>query len=240
MSLKVTAIFDIGKTNKKFFLFDEQLNQVYQEYIQFPEIKDDDGFDCDDLPAIEKWTMDTYNAIIKDERFEIEAINFSAYGATMVYLDEFLRPFTPLYNYTKPFPAYLLEPFKKKYGNLETWSQQTASPVLGMLNAGLQLFWFKYEKPQLYSKLRYAVFLPQYLSFLFSKKLMSEYTGIGCHTGMHAGFALISATARLNSSTTPCAGSEPNCGSMGPKLDCLPMTISLQAQLIIVPADIAN
>lgn len=88
MSLKVTAIFDIGKTNKKFFLFDEQLNEVYQEYIQFPQITDDDGFECDDLAAIETWLLTTYKTISSDERFDLQAINFSAYGATMVHLDE--------------------------------------------------------------------------------------------------------------------------------------------------------
>lgn len=184
MPINVTAIFDIGKTNKKFFLFDEQMNEVYQQYIKFTEVQDDDGFDCDDLAAIEKWMMDTYNNIINDERFVLTAINFSAYGATIVYLNEALKPFTPLYNYTKPYPAYLLELFKKKHGNLETWSQQTASPVLGMLNAGLQIFWLKYEKPNLYAQVRHAIFLPQYFSFLFSRKLLSDYTSIGCHTGM--------------------------------------------------------
>lgn len=184
MLLKVTAIFDIGKTNKKFFLFDEHLNEVYQEYIQFPQIADDDGFECDDLEAIERWMLATYKAISNNDKFDIQAINFSAYGATMVHLDESLKPVTPLYNYTKPYPAAILELCIKKYGELQTWSQQTASPALGMLNAGLQLFWLKYQKPELFCKIKYSLFLPQYFSFLFSKKLVSEYTGIGCHTGM--------------------------------------------------------
>ncbi len=184
MSLKVTAIFDIGKTNKKFFLFDENLNEVYQEYIQFPQIVDDDGYECEDLHAIENWMLKMYTAISENEKFKVQAINFSAYGATMIHLDESLKPITPLYNYTKPYPAHILELFEKKYGELQTWSQQTASPALGMLNAGLQLFWLKYHKPAMFGKIRHSLFLPQYFSFLFTNKLASEYTGIGCHTGM--------------------------------------------------------
>ena len=184
MSLKVTAIFDIGKTNKKFFLFDEKLNEVYREYIQFSQISDDDGFECDNLAAIEKWMLKTYKRIRSDDRFEVQAINFSAYGATMVHLDEALRPVTSLYNYTKPYPDEILKLFTKKHGELQTWSQQTASPALGMLNAGLQMFWLKYQKPLLFKKIKYSLFLPQYFSFLFSKKLLTDYTGIGCHTGM--------------------------------------------------------
>lgn len=184
MSLKVTAIFDIGKTNKKFFLFDENLKEVYQEYIQFAEIPDEDGYAGDDLGAIEKWVLNTYKKISIDDRFSIQSINFSAYGATMVHLDHLLKPITCLYNYTKPYPDEIVEIFTEKYGALQTWSLQTASPALGMLNAGLQLFWLKYQKPSLFSKIKYSLFLPQYLSFLFTGELVSEYTGIGCHTGM--------------------------------------------------------
>ena len=102
-----------------------------------PQIADDDGFECDDLEAIEKWMLATYKAISSIEKFEVQAINFSAYGATMVHLDESLKPVTSLYNYTKPYPPETLELFTKKYGELEAWSQQTASSALGMLNAGL-------------------------------------------------------------------------------------------------------
>jgi L-fuculokinase len=184
MALKVTAIFDIGKTNKKFFLFDENSNEVYQEYMQSSEIKDDDGFECDDLYAIECWIKNTCHSVLKNKNFELKAINFSTYGATMVHLDESFKPVTHLYSYTKPYPSQLIELFIKKHGKLDTWSVETASPPLGMLNAGLQLFWLKYQKADLFSKIKHSLFLPQYLSFLFSNKLVTEYTGIGCHTGM--------------------------------------------------------
>lgn len=184
MALKVTAIFDIGKTNKKFFLFDENSNEVHQEYMQVSEIKDDDGFECDDLNAIECWIQNTFQSIIKNKKFELKAINFSTYGAAMVHLDESFKPVTHLYSYTKPYPDYLIELFIKKHGKLNTWSLETASPPLGMLNAGLQLFWLKYQKAELFSRIRYSLFLPQYFSFLFSNKLVTEYTSIGCHTGM--------------------------------------------------------
>ena len=72
----VTAIFDIGKTNKKFFLFDENYQEVFKEYITIDEIKDDDGYPCDDLAAIENWSKNLLKTILKDERFEVNS-NFS-------------------------------------------------------------------------------------------------------------------------------------------------------------------
>ncbi|MEM8900960.1 MAG: hypothetical protein AAGC85_22790, partial [Bacteroidota bacterium] len=56
---KVGAIFDIGKTNKKFFLFDVNYQEVYGKIERFEEIEDEDGFHCDDLPAITKWMLET-------------------------------------------------------------------------------------------------------------------------------------------------------------------------------------
>jgi predicted NBD/HSP70 family sugar kinase len=37
-------IFDIGKTNKKVLLFDQNLKILVEEETRFPEITDDDGF----------------------------------------------------------------------------------------------------------------------------------------------------------------------------------------------------
>ena len=46
------AIYDVGKTNKKLILFDEQYTVVYEESIQLAETKDEDGFSCEDVVAL--------------------------------------------------------------------------------------------------------------------------------------------------------------------------------------------
>ncbi|MEX0361545.1 MAG: carbohydrate kinase, partial [Allomuricauda sp.] len=48
--IKVTAVFDIGKTNKKIFLFDSKFHEVYKEYSQFDQIEDEDGYPTENLP----------------------------------------------------------------------------------------------------------------------------------------------------------------------------------------------
>ena len=60
----VIAVIDIGKTNKKIFLFDEKLEVVSVKKVQFEEIKDEDGFPCDDIEAIERWILDEIDRII--------------------------------------------------------------------------------------------------------------------------------------------------------------------------------
>ena len=181
---KVTAIFDIGKTNKKFFLFDANYREVYKEYQRFAEIEDEDGFPCDDLTAIRNWVMAVFRKILADERFDVRAINFSTYGASFVHIDKNGQPVAPLYNYLKPFPEDLLSSFYEKYGDELSFAGETASPPLGMLNSGLQLYWLKYARPEVFHKIRWSLHFPQYLSFLLSGIPLSEYTSIGCHTGL--------------------------------------------------------
>jgi sugar (pentulose or hexulose) kinase len=118
------------------------------------------------------------------KEFDIKAINFSAYGASFVNVGEDGKPVTPLYNYLKPYPDHLLKQFYETYGGEEDFSYRTASPVLGNLNSGMQLYRIKYEKPELFQKIKHAFHLPQFLSYLICGSHYSDITSIGCHTNL--------------------------------------------------------
>jgi sugar (pentulose or hexulose) kinase len=184
MRKEVIAVFDIGKTNKKFLLFDSSLNLVHQDEQKFPEITDEEGFVCDDMGKMEQWMKDTVVGVIRDDVYQIKALNFTTYGASLMYLDEAGKPLTPVYNYLKPMPEGVLDGFYESFGGVEEFSRQTASPALGMLNSGLQALWLKRKKPDVYARVRSILHFPQYLSYLFTGKEVSEYTSIGCHTAM--------------------------------------------------------
>ncbi len=181
MPLPVIAIFDIGKTNKKFFLFDEKMNEIKQEYNKIPLTQDEDGFECDDLEVLATWINTTVDNICQSPDYKLLGVNFSTYGASFVHLGEDGKPLTPLYNYLKEIPQEIIEEFYQKYPE-ETNNLETASPSLGMLNSGLQLYWLKKTKPEVFKKIKYSLHFPQYLSYLFTGKAVSEPTSIGCHT----------------------------------------------------------
>ena len=84
MKEKVIAVFDVGKTNKKILLFDFDLNIVSEIEEKFPEITDDDGFECDDIEKIEKWILSSVNDLLNSEKYNLVAVNFATYGATLV------------------------------------------------------------------------------------------------------------------------------------------------------------
>lgn len=180
----VILIFDIGKTNKKLLLFDEKYKIVYEQSKQFEEIKDEDDFPCENIEALTNWLKESFEAIRSDKQFKIKAINFSAYGASFVYLDKDRNQILPLYNYLKPYSKKLQQQFYKKYGGESLVAKQTASPVLGNLNSGMQLYRIKYEKPEAYAQIEYALHLPQYISYVICGELTTDITSIGCHTNL--------------------------------------------------------
>ena len=184
MKEKVIGIFDVGKTNKKLLLFDYNLRIVLEQEIRFPEKLDDDGFECDNIELIEKWIKDSVTKLIHSEKYDLTALNFATYGATIVYLDAQGQRITPVYNYLKPIDEKIPERLYRRYGGQDEFCRRTASPALGMLNSGIQILWLKTAKPEVFSKVRYILHFPQYMSYLITGKICSEHTSIGCHTGM--------------------------------------------------------
>lgn len=180
----VIAIFDVGKTNKKLFLFDENYKIVFERSARFIETVDEDGFPCENLDSLKLSVFDSLREIFRLKEINIKAINFTSYGASFVYLNEQLQAFAPLYNYLKPYPEWLQKQFYDTYGGEDEFTFRTASPVLGSLNSAMQLYRQKYEKPDLFKEIKYALHLPQYLSFLISAKVCSDITSIGCHTNL--------------------------------------------------------
>jgi sugar (pentulose or hexulose) kinase len=186
MQQEVYLIYDIGKTNKKCLVFSLE-GKVVDEYMEvFTEITDEDGFPCDDLVKLEEWITGQYELLLKNSRYKIIGINFATYGASFVHIDKDGKPLTALYNYLKPYPTEILNQFLQTYFSNDTniFALETASPTMGMLNSGLQLYWLKHTQPDTWQQIAYSLHLPQYLSYLFTQSPCSDYTSIGCHTGI--------------------------------------------------------
>ena len=182
--IPVIAIFDIGKTNKKLLLFDKNYQLIHEIIRQFEETRDEDDFLCEDIHALKEWITGSIDSVRQENIFEIRAMNFSAYGASFVLLNDRMDIARPLYSYLKPYPQELANRLYEDYGGEVLFSRQTASPCLGNLNSGLQLYKLKHDPDHSFSDIRHAVHLPQYLSFIFTNTLYSDMTSIGCHTAL--------------------------------------------------------
>ena len=177
-------IFDVGKTNKKAILYDYSYKELWQTSTVLPEITDEDGFPCDDIHAILAWMKNVLSNLISDGTYQITHLNFSAYGASFVHVDEAGNILTPLYNYTKPIPSDIRTTFYEKYGDEKKLALETASPSLDFLNSGLQLYYIKYRYPSVFERIKWSLHLPQFLSYYFTQWPVTDLTSIGCHTAL--------------------------------------------------------
>jgi sugar (pentulose or hexulose) kinase len=180
--IPVIAIFDIGKTNKKAFLFDQEYKIVFGKSESYDEVPDEDGFPSEDSGRLKQFIFDTVQAMRGLAGVDIRAINFSTFGATLGYIGYDGNITGPIYSYLKPIPPSFRKQFYDSYGGENELSFRTASPVLESLNSGMMLYRVKYDKPELFKRTRYALHLPQLASFLLTGKCYSDMTSIGCHT----------------------------------------------------------
>lgn len=178
----VTLIFDIGKTTKKVLLFDHNFHVIDEQTERLSERPDEDGFPSEDINLLSKWVFDAINHYLQHPKYLITHINFSAYGASLVHLDKKGEIIPRLYNYLKPFPDDCKELFLKNYNHNKDLSTITASPFLGLLNSGLQLFWLKHKKKELFDSIQTSLHFPQYFTYLISNKKFADITSVGCHT----------------------------------------------------------
>lgn len=182
--MSATISLDVGRTNRKAFVYDSAYQCLFQEESGVEETVDEDGYPCEDLQALTEWIHEVLNRILRRKEFNITSINYAAHGASFVNLDVHGKPVTPLYNYLKPYPEQLKARFYTSFGGEAHFSQVTASPVLGSLNAGMQLYRLKHERPQLFSRIHRSLFLPQYIAFVVTGQQATDITSVGCHTNL--------------------------------------------------------
>ncbi|NME69702.1 FGGY family carbohydrate kinase [Flammeovirga aprica] len=184
MLKEAIAVFDIGKTNKKLLIYDQDFNVIDQKSIHLQEIEDEDGEPCEDLDLLLLWMVSSFSEKLQSSEYKIIALNFSCYGASLVHLDAQGNRVGTFYNYLKPTSADFYQKLYDKYGGEEVFAAKTASPILQFLNSGLQPYWIKYNRSNQWEQISTSLHFPQYLHYRFTKQLATDLTSIGCHTGL--------------------------------------------------------
>jgi L-fuculokinase len=184
MKKQCCLVFDVGKTNQKYFLFDADYKILKREKVTLVKIEDEDGDSAENIQGIVAWMKQSFENLLESKDFEFDKVSFSGFGATLVHLDEKGQVVTPVYDYHKTVEVDTFTHFYKNYGPEPVFASQTGSKNLNLLNSGKQLYWLKYKRPELFKKIRYSLHLPQYLSYIFTGEMFTEFTSIGCHTDL--------------------------------------------------------
>jgi sugar (pentulose or hexulose) kinase len=175
-------VFDIGKTNRKCLVFDRAYNVLSSETFDINDARDEQGQPVLDLDALTTAMRGLLHKYLVDPAIDLKAFNITTYGATIVNTDAQGRPVHLPWDYLRDSDDTVLSRFDERHGDNGQVYAKTASPRLGNLNTGMQLYLLKQQQPTLFDRIRRSTWLPQWLSGHFTGQLFTESTSIGCHT----------------------------------------------------------
>ena len=176
----VIAVLDIGKTNKKIVLFDQDLQIVASRKKRIDPIEER-GIRAENVAEIEEWFLRTITELSRD--FKIEVISVSAHGATAVCVDQNGRVTVPPVDYTQSVQSDVHTRFHTQMGTPEELQLRTATvEVRPLVNIGKSLFFLKEQFPDEFERTRYLLPYPQYFVYKLTGFPTADITSIGCHS----------------------------------------------------------
>ena len=175
------VVFDLGKTNKKLILFDQDLNMLDQEKIVFEEYEEG-NIRYDPVTDIERWLFKTLRKFARSYS-SIKSISISAHGATFVGINESGKISFPEISYTTDPGDDFHAEFFREFGNRKALQLETGTPDFNLLiNTGKGIWFAKKRFPAQFSKTKYILNFPQYFGYKLTGIAGTEPTYTGCHT----------------------------------------------------------
>ena len=173
------GVFDIGKTNKKLIIFNDDLEPILEDKIQIgDELRN--GILCERAEDIASWMKSSLKSM--SSKYPVKSICVSTHGAAIVYLEKG-KLAMPAISYEHEIPPHIKKEFFEEFGSAWELYAVTGSPPLGQLqNVGIQVYWVSKQFPEIYSRVDEILFLPAYLTYELSGAHASEITSVGCHT----------------------------------------------------------
>ncbi len=180
------AVIDIGMTNKKVAIYDENLSQREAVYKNFSPVKvsspiTSEEINSHDLDGMQGWFIEQIANFAK--RYPIKAISITTHGATAVCVDKAGNVCAPCLFYTHEVSKAFEDEFYALCGDKEFLQKTTATPPLSaMINLAKGIFFLKKFFPKEFDNTETILNLPQYFAFKFTGVKGVEPTFMGCHT----------------------------------------------------------
>ncbi len=131
--LDAYLVLDIGKTNKKFLVYDTSLKLLLSKSIEIGIVKRD-GIEIENVETLIHWLTQEISAISKSYHFKNIAI--SCHGAAFALLNKNDELCYPIMSYTSTMNDAFFKDFTAEYGSAEKLLQETGTPDLGFINIG--------------------------------------------------------------------------------------------------------
>ncbi len=175
------AVLDIGKTNKKLVLYDQDLKMIAGESTVIEEYEKN-NIRHDNLDKIEKWIIRSLRKFARSYP-DIMSISITTHGATFVCLDEKGNVCLPEISYTTDPGDEFHKEFYNEFGDRKILQQSTATPDFNLLiNPGKGIWFASRKYPEKFSKIKCILNYPQYFGYRLTGETGVEPTYTGCHT----------------------------------------------------------
>jgi L-fuculokinase len=177
---QVTAVLDIGKTNKKIALYNSSMKLVHISTQSFPSLPFED-VRVEQVEAIESWFLGSLKNL--SQAYSITSISITTHGAGVVCVGENGLPSVPVIDYTTEVDDSVHQRFFELAGEKNSLQEKTCTAELKpLINVGKLIFFAKERFPDEFEKTRKILLYPQYFSMRLTGVYCADYTYLGCHT----------------------------------------------------------
>ncbi len=174
------AVIDIGMTNKKIAVYDQDLVQIDSLYRSFEPLLFE-GLELHDLAGMEAWFIESLAAL--GQKHAIKALAVSSHGASFVCIGQDGKPCVPCVFYTHEPGGDFHDRFYQAMGSPEQLQTQTGSASFkSLINPAKGIMFAQERFPSQFAKTKYLLNYPQYWGFRLSGQVGLEATYVGNHS----------------------------------------------------------
>ena len=174
------AVLDIGKTNKKILIYDQDLKLLEEQFIRIPEIEKDQVL-YDDVKGLKSWILSTFSAL--SSIYNIKVISTSAHGATYSLVDEEGNSVVPQVAYNTDPGEYFHRQFYERCGDAVALQKLTGTPNFNLLiNPAKGIYFSQLKFPNEFSKAKHLLLYAQFFGYWLTGKVCADPTYAGNHT----------------------------------------------------------
>ncbi|RWO04267.1 MAG: carbohydrate kinase [Mesorhizobium sp.] len=173
------AVLDFGKTNSKLFVFGQD-GQILGERRTQPNWTREGGFSVLDEAALHDWAARAVGEAV--DIHGIEGLMVSGHGCTFALVDDAALTH-PILDYEQEPPAEIAAQIDRRIPDFA----ETFSPRLPLgFNYGRHMLWLKTVQPSVFAAAKSILGYPQYWSWRFGGRAVSEVSYLGCHSHLWA------------------------------------------------------
>lgn len=173
------AVFDLGKTNSKLFVFARD-GSLLDERRTKPVWEDFRGRAVLDDRRLFDWMMQELADVVA--RHDVTGLMFSTHGCAFALVGD-SRLLHPILDYEQEIPdsvATVIDPILPDYS-------ETYTPWLPLgFSISRHIYWLETEEPELFAASEWILCFPQYWVWRFTGRPVAEWSYIGAHNQLWA------------------------------------------------------